>query len=129
MKRACRIFDEWQSYVRACDRKNKIIKQYKREKFRAAMRISTNLTKQFFKISKWIKNTKKRIISQTIISSLKKRSEITIKTHEKAKIMFETSFFLINYFYERHWRIFLFIINERWRDDDKSKTDKNCLQD
>ena len=39
-------------YVKAYDRKNKIIKQYKRKSFRAIIKISTNLLKQLFKIAK-----------------------------------------------------------------------------
>ena len=92
LKRECRIFDEWQTYVKICDRKNKIITQHKKNDFRAAMQISKNWFKKFFKMTKWIKDAKKKIMSQTIISSLKKREKLIIITQNKVKIMFEAHF-------------------------------------
>ena len=52
----------------------------------------TNSLKQFFKIVKWIKNAKLRIISQKIILSLKRRNKITNTIYDKVKIMFKTHF-------------------------------------
>ena len=62
LKCECRIFYEWQTYVKICDRKNKIIKQYKKDSFKAVMQISESFSKQFFEIAKWIKKAKRKII-------------------------------------------------------------------
>ena len=56
------------------------------------MQVSKNCFKKFFKMTKWVKNAKKKIISQTIISSLKKREKLIIITQNKIEIMFETHF-------------------------------------
>ena len=92
MKRECRTFDEWQTYVKICDRKNKIITQHKKNDFRTTMQISENCFKKFFEMTKWIRNAKKKIMSQTIISSLKKREKLIIITQNKIEIMFEVHF-------------------------------------
>ena len=92
LKRECRIFDEWQTYVKICDRKNKIITQHKKNDFRATMQTSENCFKKFFKMTKWVKNAKKRIMSQTIISSLKKYEKLITTAQNKIEIMFEIHF-------------------------------------
>ena len=43
-------------------------------------------------MTKWIKNAKKKIISQTIISSLKRREKLIITTQNKIEIMFKIHF-------------------------------------
>ena len=43
-------------------------------------------------MTKWIRNAKKKIMSQTIISSLKKHEELIITAQNKIEIMFETHF-------------------------------------
>ena len=48
--------------------------------------------KKFFKMTKWIKNAKKKIMSQTTILLLKKREKLIITTENKIKIMFKTYF-------------------------------------
>ena len=56
------------------------------------MQISENCFKKFFKMTKWIKDAKKKIMSQTIISSLKKREKLIIITQNKIEIMFKAHF-------------------------------------
>ena len=56
------------------------------------MQASENCFKKFFKMTKGIKNTEKKIMSQTFISLLKKRKKLIITTQNKIKIMFETHF-------------------------------------
>ena len=56
------------------------------------IKVSTNLSKQFFEIIKWTKNAKKRITSQIIILLSKKWNKTTMKTHKKFKFMFEIYF-------------------------------------
>ena len=56
------------------------------------MQISENCFKKLFEMTKWIKNAKKKIISQTIISSLKKREKLIITAQNKIEIMFEIHF-------------------------------------
>ena len=56
------------------------------------MQTSKNFSKQFFKIMKWIKKTKRKILSQTIISSLKTRKNVIIMTQNKVEIMFKAHF-------------------------------------
>ena len=56
------------------------------------MQISKNWFKKFFEMTKWVKNAKKRIMSQTIISSLKKHEKLIIIAQNKIEIMFETHF-------------------------------------
>ena len=92
LKRECRIFDEWQMYIKICDQKNKIITQHKKNDFRTIMQILKNCFKKFFKMTKWVKNAKKKIMSQTFISSLKKRERLIITTQNKIEIMFKTHF-------------------------------------
>ena len=92
MKRECRTFDEWQTYVKICDRKNKIITQHKKNDFRATMQTSENYFKKFFKMTKWVRNAKKKIMSQTIISLLKKHEKLITTTQNKIEIMFKTHF-------------------------------------
>ena len=92
LRRECRIFYEWQMYVKICDRKNKIIKQHKKNNFRATMQISENSSKQLFEIAKWIKKAKKEILLQTIISSLKTHENIIVTTQNKIEIMFKIYF-------------------------------------
>ena len=86
-------------YVKIYDRKNKIIMQYKKNDFRIIMQISKNYFKKFFKMTKWVKNAKKKIMLQTFILSLKKREKLIIITQNKIKIMFKTYFlFLLTVF-------------------------------
>ena len=92
LKRECRIFDEWQTYVRICDRKNKIITQHKKNDFWAAMQTLKNCFKKFFKMTKWVRDAKKKIMSQTIISSLKKHKKLITTAQNKTEIMFKTHF-------------------------------------
>ena len=92
LKRECRIFSEWQTYVKICDRKNKIITQHKKNDFRAAMQTSEDCFKKFFKMTKWVKNAKKKIMLQTIISSLKKHKKLITTAQNKIEIMFKTHF-------------------------------------
>ena len=92
MKRECRIFDEWQTYIKICDRKNKIITQHKKNDFRAIMQTSRNCFKKLFEMTKWIKDAEKKIMSQTIISLLKKHKKLIIITQNKIEIMFKTHF-------------------------------------
>ena len=56
------------------------------------MQISENSSKQFFEIAKWIKKAKKKIISQTIILSLKTRENVVAMTQNKVEIMFKIHF-------------------------------------
>ena len=92
MKRECCIFDEWQTYVKICDQKNKIITQHKKNDFRAIMQISKNYFKKFFEMTKWVKNAKKKLMLQTIILLLKKREKLIITTQNKIEIMFKIHF-------------------------------------
>ena len=92
LRRECRTFCEWQMYVKACDQKDKIIKQHKKNSFRAAMQVSENFSKQFFEIAKWVKEAKKEILLQTIISSLKTRENVAVTTQNKVEVMFEIHF-------------------------------------
>ena len=92
LKRECRIFCEWQTYVKICDRKDKIIKQHKKDNFKTIMQISKSFSKQLFEIAKWIRETEKEIILQMIISSLKTREDVVVTTQNKIEIMFEIHF-------------------------------------
>ena len=94
MKRECRIFDEWQTYMKICDWKNKIITQHKKNNYRTIMQISKNCFKNFFKVTKWVKDAKKKIILQTIILLLRKREKLIITAQNKIEIMFEAHFSL-----------------------------------
>ena len=86
-------------YMKICDRKNKIITQHKKNDFWTAMQTSKNCFKNFFKMTKWIKNAKKKIMSQIFISLLKKREKLIITAQNNIKIMFEIHFsFLLTMF-------------------------------
>ena len=78
--------------MKICDRKNKIITQHKKNDFRTIMQTSENYFKKFFKVTKWIRNAKKKIILQIIISSLKERERLIITTQNKIEIMFKIHF-------------------------------------
>ena len=56
------------------------------------MQISESFSKQLFEIAKWIKKTERKIILQTIISSLKTRENVVATTQNKVEIMFEIHF-------------------------------------
>ena len=56
------------------------------------MQTSKNFSKQLFKIAKWIKEAEKKIILQTIISSLKTRENVVATIQNKVEIMFEAHF-------------------------------------
>ena len=56
------------------------------------MQTSENYFKNFFKVTKRIKNAKKKIRSQIIILSLKKREKLIIITQNKINIMFKIHF-------------------------------------
>ena len=56
------------------------------------MQTSKDYFKKFFKMTKWVRNAKKKIMLQIIISSLKKREKLIITTQNKIKIMFEAHF-------------------------------------
>ena len=60
------------------------------------MQISENCFKKFFEMTKWVRNAKKRIMLQTIISSLKKYEKLIITTQNKIEIMFETHFLFLS---------------------------------
>ena len=52
------------------------------------MQILKSFLKQFFETVKWVKKTKKEMISQTIISLLKTRENVVAMTQNKIKIIF-----------------------------------------
>ena len=56
------------------------------------MQTLKSFSKQLFEIAKWVKKTKKEILSQTIISPLKTREDVTVTTQNKIEVMFETHF-------------------------------------
>ena len=56
------------------------------------MQTSENCFKKLFEVTKWVKNAKKKIMSQTIISSLKKHEKLITTTQNKIEIMFEVHF-------------------------------------
>ena len=63
-----------------------------------------------------------------MILLLKKRNEVIIKMHEKIKIIFETYFSSSSIIFTNDIEFFLFIINERRKNNDKSKADKTDSQ-
>ena len=56
------------------------------------MQTLKDYSKKFFEMTKWIKNAEKKIMLQTIISSLKKHEKLITTAQNKIKIMFETHF-------------------------------------
>ena len=72
--------------------KNKIITQHKKNEFRAVMQIIRNYFKMFFEMTKRVKEAKKKIMSQIIISSLKNREKLIITAQNKIEVMFEIHF-------------------------------------
>ena len=78
--------------MKICDRKSKIITQHKKNDFRIIMQASEDCFKKLFKMTKWVKNAKKRIMSQTIILSLKEHEKLITTAQNKIKIMFKTYF-------------------------------------
>ena len=56
------------------------------------MQASENCFKKLFKVTKWVRNAKKKIMSQTIISLLKKHEKLITTAQNKIEIMFEVHF-------------------------------------
>ena len=56
------------------------------------MQASKNCFKKLFEMTKWVKNAKKKIMSQTIISSLKKHKKLITTAQNKIEIMFKAHF-------------------------------------
>ena len=125
LRRECRIFCEWQTYVKICDQKNKIIKQHKKNNFKAAIQTSKSFLKQFFEIAKWVKETKKEIISQTIISSLKTRENVAATTQNKVKIMFEIHFSFSSIIFMNDIEKFIYFSST---DDDETVTRREIIK-
>ena len=57
-------------------------------------------------MTKWIKDAKKKIISQTIISLLKKREKLIITAQNKIEIMFKIYFLFSSTMFMKNIKIF-----------------------
>jgi uncharacterized membrane protein len=87
MRRSCRIVDDWTKYVRACDKKGRIIKKQKRDKYRKAMKCAKQSPKKLFGVAKWARNAAARTLTQATIPPLAMGEGLGIATttQEKAK--------------------------------------------
>ena len=94
LRRRCRTADDWAEYVKACDKKGKVIRKQKRDEFRKVMQESEQTPKRLFEATKWARNTIADTLTQRTIPPLHKRGqpELATTTQEKAKIMFQTHF-------------------------------------
>jgi len=52
IRRNCRIVNNWTKYIKACDKKNKIIKKQKYEKYCKIMQNAKQFLKKLFKVAK-----------------------------------------------------------------------------
>lgn len=92
LRRGCRTPADWKAYIRACDRKGKVLRRHKREEFRRAMQESETTSKKLFHSAKWARNAVTGKLTQTIIPPLSGCEGIATTTTQKAEIMFETHF-------------------------------------
>ena len=90
--RECRTSANWKAYIKVCDRKEKILRKHKRNKFRTIMQISETISKNLFDKTKWTRNAIANTLTQAIILSLNRDENIVVMTTQKIKVIFQTHF-------------------------------------
>ena len=89
------------------------------------MQISKNFSKQFFEIAKWIKEAKKEISSQIIISSLKTRENVVATTQNKVEIIFKIHFSFLSTIFMNNIEKFVYFSSTN---DDETMTRREIMK-
>ena len=76
-------------------------------------------------MTKWVRNAKKKIMSQTIISSLKKHEKLITITQNKIKIMFEIHFSFLSTMFMKNVAKFDYFLSV---DDETSMTRREMMK-
>ena len=92
LRRQCRTPRDWAAYVRACDRKGKILKKHKRDKFRGQMQASEGTSKSLFGIAKWARNTVANTLTESTIPPLQVGTGMATTAEDKAEVVFRAHF-------------------------------------
>lgn len=94
MRRSCRTVSDWTEYIRACDKKGKIIRKQKRSEYREAMQNVEQSSRGLFRTAKWARNAVAGTLTQATIPPLIKPGSFNIATtaQDKAEVMFQAHF-------------------------------------
>ncbi len=90
MKRSCWVINDWTKYIQACDKKSKIIRKQKCNKYWKIMQNIQKISTKLFKTAKWTRNAVADTLIQTTISSLIKSEcfNLIMIMQNKMKMMF-----------------------------------------
>jgi len=94
MRRSCRTVGDWAEYIRACDKKGKIIRKQKRSEYREAMQNVEQSSRGLFRTAKWARNAAAGTLTQATIPPLAKPgcSDTATTAQDKAEVMFQAHF-------------------------------------